>query len=54
MSNRVASCFLRCVKSSHPDIALPHGEQVIVGRGKVTRIKESRWVLVVIVQVCDQ
>jgi len=42
MSNRVASCFLRCVKSSHPDIALPHGEQVIVGRGKVTRIKESR------------
>lgn len=35
-------CFLRCKVSSHPDIPLPHGEEVVVGRGKVTKIKDSR------------
>ena len=39
-------CFLRCLVASHPDIPLPHGEEVVLGRGKVTKIKEARLVVV--------
>jgi len=35
-------CFLRCIGASHPDIPLPHGSEVVLGRGKVTKIKDSR------------
>ena len=30
--------------ASHPDIPLPHGVEVVVGRGKITKIKDSRLV----------
>ncbi len=35
-------CFLRCLDSSHPDILLPDGQNVIVGRGPDTKIKDKR------------
>jgi len=35
-------CFLRCLLSTHPDIPLPHGMEVVIGRGKITKIKEAR------------
>ena len=37
-------CFLRCKGASHPDIPLPHGVEVVLGRGKITKIKEARLV----------
>ena len=42
MSANDIECFLRCPKSSHPDILLPHGKEVIVGRGERTKIEDSR------------
>lgn len=34
--------FLRCPKNSHPDIYLPDGESVFVGRSPLTKVKDSR------------
>lgn len=39
-------CFLRSLASSHPDIPLPHGQEVILGRGPQTKITDSRWISV--------
>ena len=38
-------CFLRCMGASHPDIPLHHGIEVVLGRGKITKIKDSRLVV---------
>ena len=35
-------CFIRCLSGLHPDIALPHGDTVAIGRGPDTKIKDKR------------
>jgi len=40
MSDRVA--FLRCQAGKHPDLPLPHGVEVLVGRGPATKVADSR------------
>lgn len=40
MSARVA--FLRCLAGRHPDLPLPHGVEVMVGRGPATKIVDPR------------
>ncbi|XP_049873858.1 uncharacterized protein F21D5.5 [Pectinophora gossypiella] len=34
-------CFLKCLLDSHAPIKLPHREEVIVGRSKITKIKDQ-------------
>ena len=34
--------FLRCVQSGYPDISLPDGVEIIVGRNVLTKIKDFR------------
>ncbi|KAI5644290.1 polynucleotide kinase 3 phosphatase domain-containing protein [Phthorimaea operculella] len=34
-------CFLKCLLGSHAPIKLPHLEEVIVGRSKITKIKDQ-------------
>ena len=43
MSSVLSKCFLRCRLASHPDIALPHSKEVVLGRGPNTKITDSRY-----------
>jgi len=40
MSSRQA--FLRCLAGRHPDLPLPHGVEVLVGRGPATKVADPR------------
>jgi len=40
MTARVA--FLRCLAGRHPDLPLPHGVEVFVGRGPATKVADAR------------
>ena len=42
MSDLGTVCFLRCVSNSHPDIVLPHSQEVVLGRGVKTKIVDQR------------
>ena len=42
MSETDVKCFLRCLKSSHPDILLKHSEEMVLGRQLSTLIKDVR------------
>ena len=42
MSETNVKCFLRCLKSSHPDILLKHSEEMVLGRQLSTLIKDVR------------
>ena len=42
MSKISTLCFLRSLASSHPDIPLPHNQEVVLGRGPQTKITDSR------------
>ncbi len=42
MSSPAKNCFLRCCSNTHPDILLPDGESVVLGRGPTTKIKDKR------------
>ena len=35
-------CFLRCLSQSHPDILLPDNIRLVLGRGPLTNIRDSR------------
>ncbi|XP_072949177.1 uncharacterized protein F21D5.5 [Epargyreus clarus] len=37
----IRQCFLRCLKDSHAPIALPHNVETIIGRSKLTKIKDQ-------------
>nr|XP_032517308.1 bifunctional polynucleotide phosphatase/kinase-like [Danaus plexippus plexippus] len=37
----IRQCFLRCLLDSHSPIKLPHNVDVIVGRSKITKIKDQ-------------
>ena len=42
MSDEGTVCYLRCVSNSHPDIVLPHSQEVVLGRGEKTKIVDKR------------
>ena len=42
MSDHGTVCYLHCVSNSHPDIVLPHSEEVVLGRGEKTKIDDRR------------
>lgn len=46
-------CFLRCEAGRHPDILLPDGIKFELGRGPVTKVKDSRCSRVQVVLVTD-
>ena len=37
----IRKCFLYCLKKSHEPIILPHNKSIIVGRNKISGIKDS-------------
>ncbi|XP_038209815.1 uncharacterized protein F21D5.5 isoform X2 [Zerene cesonia] len=39
--NMIRNCFLRCVLDSHAPISLPHKLETVVGRSKITKIKDQ-------------
>ncbi|XP_026734315.1 uncharacterized protein F21D5.5 [Trichoplusia ni] len=41
MGSRARSCFLRCLLDSHAPIKLPHNEEKVIGRNKLTKIKDQ-------------
>ena len=43
MNKKFASCFLRSLSSNIPDIALPHQEEILLGRGPMTKIADPRF-----------
>ncbi|KAJ9586248.1 hypothetical protein L9F63_020110, partial [Diploptera punctata] len=38
----VRKCFLRCINNTHSPIILPHKEDVVVGRGPITKISDKK------------
>ena len=42
MSDPGTVCFLRCLSNTHPDIVLPHSQEVVLGRGAETKIVDQR------------
>jgi hypothetical protein len=41
-ARRELSCFLRSLSGAHPDIQLKNGEEVALGRSKLTGIKDGK------------
>ena len=42
MSDHGTVCLLRCDSNSHPDLVLPHSQEVVLGRGDKTKIVDRR------------